>query len=48
MKRIGTIFGLALLTSAIVATGAYAAAPDTVTSFFQGCCEAICDWLPGS
>jgi hypothetical protein len=42
MKRLGTILSLALLASAIATTGAYAAAPDTVTSFFMACCDAIC------
>ena len=46
MKRLGTVLSLALLVSAIGATGAYAAAPETVTSFVMACCDALCACCP--
>jgi hypothetical protein len=46
MKRFAQISALGLLVSAI-ATGAYAAAPEAVTSFVMACCDAVCSCCPG-
>ena len=46
MKRAGKILSLAVLVSAVTVTGAYAAAPETVTSFLMACCDALCSCCP--